>query len=86
MLRLALPKFKNYEIIIGDPFFVFKHNKKRITFVTPIYVGLMKLELSKFHLFEVPSEILQFGYDQNNLNLLNMDADCFVFSCIGKTG
>ena len=49
MFRRAI---KTYEANSGDPFFVFKHSKRWITFDKPICVGFIVLKLAKLYLHE----------------------------------
>ena len=49
MFRRAI---KTYETKSGDPFFVFKHSERWITFDKPFCLGFIVLELAKLYIHE----------------------------------
>ena len=55
--KLSFDGFKKGDS--GDPFVVFKHNKRGRTFDKPIYLRLMILEISKLSKSELHYDILQ---------------------------
>ena len=69
-----------------DPLFVFKTNKRELTFDKPINLGIKNLESSKLHLYEFYYLILQNFWDEGNLGLRYMETDIFYYSCIPETG
>ena len=63
-----------------EKFSLYSFKKESTNFTKPIYVGFSVLELSKFLLYEWFYDKMQPFFGEDNLDLLYLDTDSFIFS------
>ena len=63
-----------------EKFNMYSFNKETIKFTKPIYVGFCVLELSKLLMYEWYYDKMQPYFGEDNLELLYLDTDSFIFS------
>ena len=77
---------KKNETNNGFPFFIFKCDKRQLTFDKPFYLGFIVSEISKLQMLELYYDILQTHYGEEKLILHYTDTDSIIYTPQPKTG
>ena len=76
---ISKPNFKNISVISNN-ISVIELKRQKALLNTPIYLGFVVLELSKYPMYDFHYDYMKTKYSDNQIKLAYMDTDSFVHS------